>query len=74
MTELPALAGTFTGFLQSLAEKGIVLQIWPSDNSVHLYVSRGGKYAQVALSLHSIKHAKADIASIELGDIISAVL
>lgn len=68
------IEGTFTGFLKSLAELNIDLTIKNTPKSITLTAERFGKKAQVALGVGMILHASSDLATVELGDIINAVL
>lgn len=68
------IEGTFTGFLASLSEFGIDLAIRHHQDSVSLTASRDGKFATCHLAKTAITQAKEDIASVELGEIMNAVL
>lgn len=66
--------GTFTGFLKSLAENDVNFAVEQKATSVVIRVSRFGKSAMVELPRSTITEATEDIASVELGEIISVLL
>jgi hypothetical protein len=68
------MEGTFTGFVQSLWGLGITLSITPTGDRIVISASRQGKTCDVTLNAVQLMEATLDVASVELGELISALL